>query len=398
MSNIRQFPGGEGESPVKRLDRQAKRRRFVRFYIIVLILLVFMAAVISYYIYRNTKVFTDISTVSSVTRLDADGTTLMEFDGSLLTYSRDGANAVSADGKLLWNRTFDMQNPMASTCGDTAAFADYGGSTIYIQTSGGDSYTVGTDKPIRKIAVSSGGYVLAVLEDTSVTWIYMYDFNGTEIAYFRTTMEKSGYPVDIDISPDGELVAVSYYYLDCNEIKSSVAFYNFGDVGQNNIDNYVSGYNYSDTLIPVVRFLDEKTVFALSNTRLCMYSGAHKPVSVSDLFLTDDVLSTYYASDAVAVIYRNNSGSSSGKYRMELYNTSGELLFEKVFDFDYSGVAFSGTNVILYGDTSIYLATYDGDMRYEGNYTEAVKMVIPTSSITKYVFVTENTMDTVEFK
>jgi hypothetical protein len=52
--------------------------------------------------------------------------------------------------------------------------------------------------------------VAAVLDDSTVTAIYLYSVAGEQLAYFKTTMSKSGYPVAIAISDDGKQIAVSY--------------------------------------------------------------------------------------------------------------------------------------------------------------------------------------------
>lgn len=395
-SKITEFPAKGTVGGLSEVRRKNSRRKRVTFYRVSLVVLIISSIIIGYFIYQDTKVYKSYTVKSSVVRETIEGTKMLEFDGGVLSYSKNGAGAADANGKLLWNIAYDMQNPLMSACDDTAAFADYGGRTIYIQTTAGKTSTVSTDKPIRKIAVSSAGYVIAVLEDTSVTWIYMYDSNGSEISFFRTSMEKSGYPIDIDISNDGELVAVSYYYVDCNDIRSSVAFYNFGSVGQNYIDNYVSGYNYSDTMMPIVRFLDNHTAFAASGDRLCIFEGAHKPVSISEMFISDDLLSVYYCKDAIAAIYRN--GDYDTKYRLEVYNKNGKIASKKVFSFEYTGVTFGNGNVILYGESDIYIATYGGDLKYSGNYSTPIKLVIPTKDQTRYVVVTQNTMDMIEFK
>ena len=399
-NNIAQFPQKKKtevkeEDFTKRLKRE-HRKKYVTVYRICLLAILLMGLATAYFIYENTKVFDTYSVVSSTTEHFSDNSELYEFDGGIMTYGKDGAKAVDVNGTLLWNCTFDMQSPMMSMCGDTVAFADYGGSTVYIQKSDGTLKTVNTDKPVRKIAVSSAGYFVAVLEDTSITWIYMYDMNGTEIAYFKTTMEKSGYPVSIDISPSGELVSVSYYLVDCDEVISSVAFYNFGPVGQNQIDNLVSGYNYSDTLMATVKFMDSQTAYSVSQKKLCVYSGDHSPRSVSDMFITDNILSVYNSEDAIAVIYKN--GDYDPKYRLEVYDRSGERMLKKEFSFDYSGVAFGNERVILYGDTNVVILTYSGEVRFEGNYSSAISLLLPTNVSSKYVFVTENTIDIVEFK
>ncbi|MCR5721760.1 MAG: DUF5711 family protein [Lachnospiraceae bacterium] len=396
-SNTIQFPGARNTQQVDtEATAKIRKHKLARVYTIVLVLVLLAAVLIGYFIYERSKIFDSMEIVSSINRDNIDGTKIREFAGSVMTYSKDGAGAMDASGKLLWNQTFDMQNPMASVNGEMAAFADYGGSRIYLQKASGETGVVNTDMPIRKITVSANGYVAAVLEDLDVTWIYLYDSNGTKVAYFRTTMEKSGYPIDIDISPDAELVCVSYYYIDCNDLKSSVAFYNFGSVGQNSIDNYVSGFNYPDEMIPYVEFLDTETAIAVSDSRISVFAGAHKPVSVSEMFINDEVISVFTGSDAFAAIYSNEAHGT--KYRLEVYDKEGKKTSEKAFDFDYSNVTFGNGCVILYGDTSVYVGTYAGKLKYEGDYSRPILLLVPQTASGKFTIVTEDTIDSVELK
>lgn len=397
MDNISQFPNTNEEkgSALKRVNKRVRARNVSALYKALIVLLIIAGGLTAYFIYEKTKIFETYDVASSIPRVSSENVKITDFNGNLLTYSKDGASSMTPDGKLLWNRMFDMQNPMISICGDTVAFADYGGSTVLVQNEDGTEGSIETDMPIRKIAVSSGGYVAAVLEDSDVTWIFMYDMNGTEIAKFRTTMEKSGYPVDIDVSPNGELVVVSFFYLDYNEVKSKVAFYNFGAVGQNQIDNLVSAYNYSDTLVPTVRFLNSEIAYSLSENRLCIYSGNHIPVSISDMFITDEILSVYNTEKNVGIIYRNTAGET--KYRFELYDSSGKCVLNIPFDFDYSGVSFGYDSVVIYGDTNVLISNYSGEIRYQGNYEEPVLLAMPTQVPSKFVFVTEKTVDISEF-
>ncbi len=396
MSNIEDFPGRDELSPKEKLRKQFFKRLRARIYTVLFIVVVVVAVVVSYFTYERTKVYTGTEVLESVVFDVSSGARIESFAGGIMTYSKDGAQAIDSKGNLLWNRTFDMQNPMAEICGKTVAFADYGGSRIYLQTADGESSEIGTDMPIRKIAVSDNGVVAAVLEDVKVTWIYLYNSNGDTIAYFRTTMEKSGYPVNLDITPSGSIVAVSYYFLDIGDIKSSVAFYNFGDVGQNSIDNYVSGYNYKDSLVPIVKFLSNSASFALSAERLAVYEGSEKPVSVKDAFLDKEVLSVFNNNEYIGIILRNDADKE--KYLLQVYSAKGNLLTQKAFDFDYSEVVFSNDQYVLYGNTDIYIGTIDGREKLSMEYELPIKLVIPTSSQTKYVIVTESSVDTVQLK
>ena len=372
------------------------KRLRARIYTILFVCLLVAAAVIGYVMYEKTKVYSGLEVSESVALTKSSQAKLAGFAGTVMTYSKDGAGAVDSKGNMLWNITYDMQNPMMARNGNTVAFADYGGSRIYVQTASGDSFEVSTDMPIRKIATSDNNVVAAVLEDTDVTWIYLYGSNGQIIAQFRTTMEKSGYPVDLCISPSGEVVGVSYYYLDIGDIKSSVAFYNFGEVGQNSIDNYVSGYNYKDSLVPLISFLTDDYAFAISGDRLSIYEGAHKPVSLTDNLISDDVLSVFYDDENIGIVLDNSSNGD--KYRLEVYSKTGELILKKTFAFDYSDVIFSGDYVVIYGNRDIYVCDTSGTTKLETEYDSQVRLMVPTASPTKYILVTDSSIDTVTMK
>jgi len=72
-------------------------------------------------------------------------------------------------------------------------------------------------------------------------------------------MDDGGYPISISLSPSGELLAVSYLYVDAGVVKSNVVFYNFGPVGANQSDYMVSAYTYSDLVVPKVQFMNNDT-------------------------------------------------------------------------------------------------------------------------------------------
>ena len=194
----------------------------------------------------------------------------------------------------------------------------------------------------------------------------------------------------------GKVLGVSYYHLDIGDIMSSIAFFNFGEVGQNSIDNYVSGYNYQDSLVPLVKFLSDSHSFALSGARLTIFEGSEKPVSLKEIFIDEEVLSVFNDSEHIGIVVRPNDGKNT--YKLRIYSDKGILLSEKPFDFDYSGVVFSEGQYVLYGNTDIFVGTVDGREKFSYEYEMPIRLVIPTSSPTKYIIVTESSIDTVQLR
>lgn len=373
-----------------------KSHKFMIFYrtILVLILLVAIGAVV--YIQWENKVYTESLVVASTETSITQDARLMPFAGYLLSYSKDGAGCMDTKGNAVWNQTFEMQNPIVDICQDVAAIGDYNGRTIYIMNTGGPVGNITTNRPIRNLCVAANGVVAVVLDDTDVTLIYLYDSRGNELVHFKTTMKESGYPVSVSISPSGELVCVSYLFVDSGQMKSSVAFYNFGAVGQNSTDNYVSGYDYLNAVVPFVRFLDNKSVFAVSDDRIMFYGGAQKPVSIAENLISEDVRSVYYGDEYVGLVF--NSTESSNRYRLDVYHSSGELAQKIEFDMEYSDILFHEDQIIIYNETECCIYNTNGIEKYSGNFSRSVRTLIPLKSSYSYMIVTPDSIDTIELK
>ena len=282
MANIREYfrkrEKREKEQKPLRISyrEKIKSHKFTVFYRVTLVLTLFAAVGAVVFIQWKNKVYTESVELSNVEIKIPSDAQMMPFSSNLLTYSKDGISCMDTKGNAVWNQTFEMQNPMVDINQNVVAVGDYNGREIYVMNTETVLGNITTNRPVRDFCVSAGGVVAAVLDDTNVTLICLYDAKGTELVRFRTTMKESGYPAEVSISPSGELVCVSYLYVDSGHMKSSVAFYNFGAVGQNNTDNYVSGYDYIDRVVPLARFLDNRSLFAVSDDRIMFFGGAQK--------------------------------------------------------------------------------------------------------------------------
>ena len=396
MTNIRDYFRKKEKRQDDSLGMKILKHRLVILYRTVLIIAVVVAAVAVVVVQAKNRVYESYEEISSVPRENISGSVTTALGEHILTYSNDGANCVNGEGEQLWNQTFEMQNPIVDICGDVAAMGDYNGRTIYVMDSQGTLGEIDTKMPIRNFVVSASGVVAAILDDTNITWIYLFDTSGNTLAYFKTTMKQSGYPISITISDNGSLVGVSYLYVDSGVMKSSVAFYNFGPVGQNEIDNFVSGYDYMDSVVPFVRFLDSETAVAVSDDRLVMYSGGQKPVSVADVLLDGEILGVYCGKDYVALVYNDVTGNAM--YKVDVYKDDGKLADTLMLDFQFSDIIFSGDRVIVYNEQEMLVHMIGRMDKFAGNFHKSVQTLIPGKKAQEYIIVTADSVDTIELK
>ena len=400
MANVRKYlkRKKERQANTARISYQEKIKshKFTIFYRTTLVLVLVAAIMAALYLQWKNKVYTQMTVVSSTELHTMQDASLLPFAGYLLTYSKDGAACMDTKGGAVWNQTFEMQNPMVDICGNVVAIGDYNGRNIYIMDTDGAMGSITTNKPLRDFCVAANGVVAVVLDDTDTTWIYLYDAQGNELAYFRTTMKDSGYPVSVAISPNAQLVCVSCLYVDSGQMKSSVAFYNFGDVGQNSTNNYVSGYDYLDVFVPLVGFLDNKSVFAVSDDRIMFYSGAQKPVSVAESLIDENVQSIFFGDEYIGLVFVG--AESDSRYRLDVYHESGEFKQSIPFTMEYSDILFGEDQIIIYNESECCIYNSAGTEKYSGQFDKTALLMIPQSNTRQFMIVTPDSIDTVELQ
>ncbi len=349
------------------------------------------------YVSWRDKEYTDAQITEGAAITNGTDSQVISLGGNIVQYSKDGVSCLNSSGQQMWNQTYEMQNPIAHTCGDVVAIGDYNGHNIYVNNISGAMGEVDTNLPIRDFCVSSQGVVAAVLDGTNVTWIYLYDAQGNTLANFKTTMKDSGYPVDVSISPNGELLCVSYLYPDEGALKTSVAFFNFGSVGQNSIDNYASGYDYPKVVVPYVQFMNSGSVFAVADDRIMFYQGSEKPVSQADILTGDEEIRSVYFNDSyMGVVFPNST--DEGAYRLEVYNDKGGDVLTTYFDIDYTEIIFSGKQIIIYNDDECLIEDLSGHIKYRGSFTTPVRAMVPTNLPSRFTLVTSHNIQTMNLK
>ncbi|MBR5798521.1 MAG: hypothetical protein IKY23_00520 [Lachnospiraceae bacterium] len=406
MSNVRDYL----KEKEKRQERESRgdgysfmdkirTHRLTIFYRL-LLAIVLIAAVLCFLVWQwKNKIYTECVTLSSAEATIVPNAKTKQLGNHVLIYSKDGASCVDEKGNALWNQTFEMQQPILAACEDVAAIADYNGRMIYVVNSAERLGTVKTNLPIRNICVSANGVVAAVLDDGDVTRILLYNGNEnteTSIADSKISMDKSGYPVSVSLSPNGKILAISYLYADSGSMKTSVEFLNFGEVGKNVSDNYVSGYDYPNEIVPYVQFMNSGAVFAVSDERIVFFEGVEKPESVASHLIGEEIQGIYYNESYVGLVFRNQTGESV--YKMDVYDARGNKVHSLLFDIEYTDIVFYNDQIIIYDDMDLRVCTVKGNDKYNGELDKAVSLIVPTTVNYRYAAVTGSTVDTFELK
>lgn len=396
MTNIRDYMKKKETSGSKDIKKQLARHRLTVFYRIALGVLVIAAIGFLIYIQAKNRVYTTYQVVSEIAKTTGANATDIAFGQNIISYSKDGASCMDINGNAIWNQTFEMQNPLVDVRGNMAAFGDYNGHTVFLMDNTGVKGEIDTGMPIRSMCVSANGLIAVVLDDSSITWIKLFDGHGNILSEFKTTMKLSGYPVDLAISGNGVLISVSYLYVDSGSIKSKIAFYNLGSVGQNKVDRLVGAYEYADTIAPQIEFMNDNTIFMLADNRLVVYKGNQIPVHQAEMLLQEEIQSSFYSEKYIALLFLSMGGEN--KYRLDIYNENCTLLQSIFFNLQYKDIIINGENIIIYNESECEIYNISGVRKYQGSFQQAVRRLIPTAKPNKFTGITEDKIQKIELR
>lgn len=330
-----------------------------------------LAVVLVYALVKNNKVASSYEVVTSMSRGDDTSVYYCMMRKGMVKYSKDGVAMTNKSGTVLWNQTYEMASPTMTSAGDYVAVGDIGANTIYIFNEYGQLGRVSTDVPVQEIQISEQGVVAAVLSDTSSNYINLYDKQGNSLGSIKASLENTGYPLAIALSPDASKLAVSYLIVKSGSMQSRIVSYDFSDVeGDHLLDT-----QELEGLYPKAAFLDSREVVLFGEKGFVLYQADSKKIETQENF-ESEINSVFCTNQKLGFIFKNED--DNGKYRMEIYNKAGKKSSTYYFDLDYSGMTADDDEVILYNDGEMLIYQMGGRVRFRGTFNTAVTGVMPS--------------------
>ncbi len=315
-----------------------------------------------------------------------------EFAGGVLKFSRDGIAYLDSGGKEQWNLPYQIKNPFLDVNSQSAAVADKGGNNIMIFQKDGLKGEIKTTLPIEKIAVSEQGIVAAVLKNESVPQIICYDTAGNVLVEHKSSVIGIGYPIDIAISPDGEVMQIVYLSVDSGGMASRVCYYNFGEAGAEKIDHQVTEKEYKGSVMGTGFFVNETVSAAVGDNCLTIFKGKEEPKETATVEIKGEIQSVFHSSKYIGILLKTEGTS---RHELQLYNTSGKKVLSRGFGGTYKSAKISGGQIILYDGKKCSIYTRFGVHRFEGEMNNNILEIFPAFGINKYIVMDANGMENI---
>lgn len=399
MATLKRHPFHTVSSEVDQddLDAKIKKHRRKVFVIIASIILLVLIALIAIYIYFEHKTYTSYEVINSIERSDTSASQFETFQGNLLKYTNDGAVYTDLNGNRIWNQTYEMDHPFTDSCNEYLVIYELNGTQIYILNKVSLQSSIQTTMPIQRVSVAKQGTIAVLMESEGISYLQLYDKEGTQLAAGELHVQNSGYPLDIALSEDGQKLAVAMLDINEGSVKTTIAFYNFGAVGQNSIDKIVGSYSYPDMLISRIHYMKDDTMVAFGDSKVVIFSGTQKPAESTSIEITEEVKSIFYDDQYFGLVF--DSDSKEQPHRLELYNIKGTKVREVGISIDYNQIELlDNQDICIYNDNQCEIINRKGIKKLLCTFDKSLYKVISAAAQRNYTFILEGETRRVKLK
>lgn len=195
----------------KEIQEELARRKRKKQKKIGIVIAVIAIAAILVYLLINLQTYTKVRVSDTYVGEGAADNNYVQFLDGVLKYSKDGISYLNQSGKEKWNQSYQIKNPMIDVSDKSAAVADKEGNDILILQEDGLKGEVHTTMPIEKVSVSEQGIVSAILKNDTSMKVICYDTAGNVLVEHKTSLAGTGYPVDVALSANGEVMQVCIF-------------------------------------------------------------------------------------------------------------------------------------------------------------------------------------------
>lgn len=382
----------KSDQPKTEEQEQFEKARKKRWKKTALIAAVVAALAVGVYLLINLQTYTSARALDTYTVSGASGSAYEQFADGVLKYSRDGISYLNQHGEEMWNQPYQMKNPVVDVNGNSAAVADKGGNAVLVFNEEGVRGETQTNLPIERVRVSEQGIVSVILTDENEARVLCYDAAGNLLVENKTSMNGTGYPLDVALSPDGETMQVLYLYTEAGAVKSRVIYYNFGESGEEKTDHLVAQMEYEDTVMASGFFMDENISVAVGDNRLTIYRGGNVPEETENIEIKKQIKSVFHNEKYIGMVLKNEGKEG---YELRLYNTRGQVAMSENFTGDYSHVKLCGSQVIMYDGKNCSIFTRGGIHKFDGEMNSNILEIFPVPGVNKYIVMNENGLEVV---
>ena len=385
------------ESGYEELDEKIREHRKSNLKLLIRILITTGLVVLAFEIIFALRSYDTYEVTDSVERTSSNVTQYEMFQDYLLEYSNDGISCRGMTQEIIWNQSFEMVTPKIVSCGDYFAIYDAGGTQIYIMTENGVQKNIETASLIQTACIAEQGTVAVLMKENNVSQVKLFDQKGNELANGKFYGEKGGFPVDIALSHDGTKLAVDMIDVSAGNVSTTISFYNFGSVGQSEIDNNVGKYTIENVLVPEIDYVSNSRMIGMGTGRILVFDGAQKPELSKEILINEEVLSYFHNEKYVGIVY--NNVDEEDLWHIKVMDFRGNIIMENDTSIAYNEIDFlSNDEICVTSSTECQLFTTYSIKKFSCTFDKELYKVLAGNTDQNYTFIFKDTIEEVKLK
>lgn len=363
---------------------------------VLVIALIVAAFVVGINILYALRTYDSYEVTSTTSRSGSDVTRYAQFQDCLLEYSNDGISCVSADS-IIWNQAFEMVSPQIEICEGYLVVYDAGGTRLYIMTLNGLEKEIQTASPIQKVCIANQGTVAVLMKESNESQVKLFDKKGNELANGKFYSQKGGFPVDIALSYDATKLAVDMIDVTAGKVSTTISFYNFGAVGQSQIDNNVGAYTFENILIPEIDYVSATKMIGIGTGKIVVFEGSQKPELKKEIVVEKEILSCFHNEKYIGVVYDNAGVENS--WHIQVMDLSGKTVMESDIAIAYERIEFLENGEICVSNlTECEIFTMHGIKKFSYKFDKEILQILSVNGAKNYTFIFKDTIEEVKLK
>lgn len=380
-------------------EREKKKKARNKVILITIIVLLVAGASITVFVFAGKmweKPYNTYGIVNSQELTTDSSLKYTAYGKGYIIYDRDGVRAFTADGEQLWNASYNLKNPIIAVCEPYTAVADKGAGQFYIIDNKGTTNTFSISGKIADIAVAVQGVTAVLATEKDRDHIYLFEPSKSErLVDIMIMTKQNGFPMAIALSQDGKKLVTSYLSTEGGALKSWVTFYNFGDVGQNFVDQMVGSYAF-DAIVPEVAFLTNEMVIVGGDNCIALYRMTEVPKVRMNENFDMQIKSIFYSSTYTGVILKGKTGEQD---RLFLYNNNkAKKVLDTEFTYEYNGIYTQQEDIVLYGGQEMTILKTNGKLKFHTTFSKNVKYVFGVDNKEKYLVIGDQAAELIQLK
>lgn len=366
-------------------QERKKTKYMIGIVALVVVLGIGILFVLSYYL--SNRCLENYEVEGTVARSDSNNVNYCYFKGDLLKYSRSGISALDNKGKNLWNGGYEMKQPQVDICRDYVMVADVLGKKFYVYNGEDEGTSLETTLPIVRAKVAGQGVVAALLQDSDSNVLNIYNpYSSIEslLVEIPTNVSEEGYPLDFDISPDGNSVVAAYMVVQGNTVENKVSFYNFTEVGQDK-NTLVGGKSFGKEMISRIEFVGEDEVAVFYESGFSLFNRMKQPKVLFEKRFDEGIRSMAYSDKYIAVV--TESGEKKDKLKLHLYNLRGREEMVRDISYDFAKMNIYNEEIIFLSNHSCNIVRANGRDKFAYQFKDEIDDVFPTKNGSIYTLI-----------